>query len=219
MISPAAFAGEVNYGVPIADRFHVHSNYGNVEGTRRHRFLFTGLYQLPFGQGRTFLNEGGWKNAMLGGWELTNVTLIETGPWLTPSISDSYDQSNTNVVNRGAFLRPDQVGTNFYEGQSRAHYFNLGAFGPTPAGAGRFGNAGVGILEGPGTATASLGLAKVFNVTERVRVRFESTFTNVLNHVNLDETKLNLNLSNSSFGVITAGLAPRVGQVSMRLEF
>jgi hypothetical protein len=180
--TPTAFAGEVNYGVPIANRFDIRSDYGNVEGTRRQRFLLTGLYQLPFGQGRSFLNSGGWKNALLGGWEMTTVALLQTGPWLTPSISDSYDQSNTNVVNRGAYLRPDQVSTNFYQGQPRAHYFNLAAFAPTPAGAGRFGNAGVGILEGPGTAASSLGLAKGFNVTERVRVRFESTFTNVLNH-------------------------------------
>jgi hypothetical protein len=96
---------------------------------------------LPFGQGRSFLNSGGWKNALFGGWEMTTVALLQTGPWLTPSISDSYDQSNTNVVNRGAYLRPDQVSTNFYQGQSRAHYFNLAAFAPTPAGAGRFGNA------------------------------------------------------------------------------
>ncbi len=135
--TPTAFAGEVNYGVPIANRFDTRSDYGNVEGIRRQRFLLTGLYQLPFGQGRSFLKSGGWKNALLGGWEMTTVALLQTGPWLTPSISDSYDQSNTNVVNRGAYLRPDQVSTNFYQGQSRAHYFNLAAFAPTPAGAGR----------------------------------------------------------------------------------
>ena len=113
------------------------------------------------------------------------MTLLETGPWLTPSISDSVSTSPTPTwSNRGAFLRPDQVSKNFYPGQSRAHYFNLAAFSPTPVGAGRFGNAGVGILQGPGTAAVSLGLAKVFSVTERVHVRFESTFTNVLNHTN-----------------------------------
>ena len=221
--TPAAFAGEVNYGIPIADRFHVHSDYGNVEGTRRNRFLFTALYQLPFGRGRTFLNTGGWKDAVLGGWELTNVTLLETGPWLTPSISDSYDQSNTNVVNRGAYLRPDQVSTNFYQGQSRAQYFNLAAFAPTPAGAGRFGNAGVGILEGPGTATASLGLAKVFNLNERVRMRFESTFTNVLNHTNFAPPATQIDVP-ATFGVLSApqtaeNAGNRTGQVALRVEF
>jgi len=220
--TPTAYAGEVNYGIPIANRFDIHSDYGNVEGTRRHRFLLTGLYQLPFGQGRSFLNGGGWKNAMFGGWELTTVTLIETGPWLTPSISDSYDESNTDVVNRGAFLRPDQVSTNFYQGQSRAHYFNLAAFAPTPVGAGRFGNAGVGILEGPGTIAPSLGLAKVFNLTERVRMRFESTFTNVLNHTNFAPPATQID--NPTFGVLSApqtaeNAGNRTGQLALRVEF
>jgi hypothetical protein len=220
--TPVAYAGEVNYGVPIADRFHIHSNYGNTEGTRRHRFLFTGLYQLPFGQGRSFLNSSGWKNVFLGGWEMTNVTLLETGPWLTPSISDSADQSNTNVVNRGAYLRPDQVSSDLYAGQSHAHYFNLAAFSPTPAGAGRFGNAGVGILEGPGTVTASLGLAKAFNLTEKLRMRFESTFTNVFNHTNFAPPASQID--NPTFGVLSApqtaeNAGNRTGQLALRLEF
>ena len=112
--APTAFAGEVNYGLPIADRFHIERNLGNVEGTRRDRMLLTGMYQLPFGRGRNFMNGGGIKDAFLGGWDLTTVTLLETGPWLTPTISGSADQSNTNVVNRGAIARPDVVSSNFY---------------------------------------------------------------------------------------------------------
>jgi hypothetical protein len=242
--TPAAFAGEVNYGVPIADRFDIRNDYGNVEGTRRQRFLLTGVYQLPFGQGRALLNTGGWMNAVLGGWEMTNVTLLETGPWLTPSISpggcqvqlsssgtcpfldgqpETNDQSNTNVVNRGAFLRPDQISTNLYQGQSRGHYFNLAAFSPTPVGAGRFGNAGVGILQGPGPATASLGLAKVFHVTEAVRVRFESTFTNVLNHTNFAPPSTYIDVP-ATFGVLSApqtaeNAGNRTGQLALRVEF
>jgi len=221
--TPAAFAGELNYGIPIANRFNIRSDYGNVEGTRHQRFLFTGLYQLPFGQGRTFLNTGGWKNAALGGWELTTVTLLETGPLLTPSISDSYDQSNTNVVNRGAYLRPDQVSTDFYQGQSRAQYFNLAAFASTPAGAGRFGDAGVGILQGPSTTAASLGLAKSFHVTERVKVRFESTFTNVFNHTNFAPPATQIDVP-ATFGVLSApqtaeNAGNRTGQLALRVEF
>lgn len=220
---PAAFAGEVNYGVPIANRFDVHGDYGNVEGDRRHRFLLTGIYQLPFGQGRAFLNTGGWKNAVLGGWEINTLTLIETGPWLTPSTSTSADQSNTDVANRGAFLRPDAVSTNFYQDQSNAHYFNLSAFAPTPAGAGRFGNAGVGILEGPGTATVNLGLAKVFRVTERMSVRFESSFTNAFNHPNFAPPATQIDVP-STFGVVSApqtaeNAGNRTGQIALRVQF
>src|ERR1700677_981451 len=221
--TPTAFAGEVNYGVPIADRFDIASDYGNVEGTRRQRFLLTGIYQLPFGQGRSFLNTGGWRNALLGGWELNTVTLMETGPRLTPSISDSYDQSNTDVVNRGAYLRPDVVSTNFYSGQSRAHYFNLAAFSPTPAGAGRFGNAGVGILQGPGTAAVSLGVAKQFHVTEKVHARFESTFTNVLNRTNFAPPASQID-NTVTFGVLSApqtaeNAGNRTGQLALRFDF
>jgi hypothetical protein len=220
--APSAFAGEVNYGLPIADRFHVERNLGNVEGTRRHRMLLTGVYQLPFGSGRAWMNAGGVKNAFLGGWDVTTVTLLETGPWLTPTISGSADQSNTNVANRGVTARPDVVSNSFYTGQSRAHYFNLAAFSPTPADAGRFGNAGVGILQGPGTAAVSLGVAKGFRITERVHARFESTFTNVLNHTNFAPPVTAID--SSTFGALTGpqtaeNAGNRTGQAALRFDF
>jgi hypothetical protein len=221
--APSAFAGEVNYGVPVADRFNIGQNYGNVEGTRRNRMLLTAMYQLPFGAGRTWMTGGGWKDVVLGGWDLTNVTLLQTGPWQTPSISAAADQSNTNVANRGAVIRPDVVSKDFYAGQSRAQYFNLAAFAPTPVGAGRFGNAGVGILQGPGTAAVSLGVAKVFPITERVHARFESTFTNVLNHTNFAPPATVVD-SPSTFGALigpqTADNAGnRTGQLALRVDF
>ncbi|MGD0443858.1 MAG: TonB-dependent receptor [Edaphobacter sp.] len=220
--APSAFAGEVNYGSPIADRFNIKQDMGNVEGTRHHRMLLTGIYQLPFGKSRALMNSGGVKDALLGGWDLTTVTLLETGPWLTPSISSSADQSNTNVVNRGAVLRPDVVSNNFYAGQSRAQYFNLAAFAPTPTGAGRFGNAGVGILQGPGTAAVSLGAAKQFHITEKVHARFETTFTNVLNHTNFAPPVTAID--SSTFGALTGpqtaeNAGNRTGQAALRVDF
>ncbi len=242
--APSSFAGEVNYGIPIADRFHVSQDYGNVQGTRRDRMLLTGVYQLPFGVGRSFMTGGGWKDKVLGGWDLTNVTLLESGPWQTPSISaggcqvapnadgscptlsgqpQTNDQSNTNVANRGAILRPDAVSMHYYAGQSRAQYFNLAAFSATPVGAGRFGSAGVGILQGPGTAAVSLGLAKTFAMTEKVHARFETTFTNVLNHTNFAPPATVVD-SPSTFGALTApqtaeNAGNRTGQAALRIDF
>ncbi len=220
--NPSSFAGEVNYGLPIADRFHVKQDLGNVEGTRRHRALLTGVYQLPFGKGRHYMNTSRVTDTLLGGWDLTTITLLETGPWLTPSISPSADQSNTNVVNRGAQLRPDAVSNHFYTGQSRAQYFNLSAFAPTPAGAGRFGSAGIGTLQGPGTSTVSLGVAKRFAITEKVSARFETTFTNILNHTNFAPPVTAID--NSLFGQLTGpqtaeGAGNRTGQAALRIDF
>jgi hypothetical protein len=244
--APSSFAGEVNYGLPIANRFNVKQDLGNVEGTRHHRMLLTGVYQLPFGKGRSYMNGGGLKDRVLGGWDITTVTLLETGPWLTPSISaggcqvqtnpdgscptqtvngqpQTNDQSNTNVANRGATLRPDAVSKNFYAGQSRSQFFNIGAFAPTPVGAGRFGNAGVGILQGPGTATVSLGVAKSFRITEQIHARFESTFTNVLNHTNFAPPATVVD-SPSTFGAligaqIAENAGNRTGQAALRVDF
>ena len=243
--TPTAFASEQNYGLPVANRFDLRSIYGNEEGTRRNRFLLTGIYQLPIGEGRAFFHDKGWENAVIGGWELNTVTLLETGPWLTPSISaggcqvalsssgacpstasgepEINDQSNTNVVNRGAFLRPDQVSTGFSKGRSRSQYFNLAAFAPTPVGAGRFGDAGVGILEGPGTESVSLGAAKVFKLTEGARLRFESTFTNVFNHTNFAPPATQID-NPATFGVLSApqtaeNAGNRTGQLALRIDF
>ncbi|MFZ0293107.1 MAG: hypothetical protein WAL52_05840, partial [Candidatus Sulfotelmatobacter sp.] len=73
-----------------------------------------------------------------------------------------------------------------------------------------------------GTTTASLGLAKVFRVTEDVRVRFESTFTNVLNHTNFAPPATQIN--NPTFGVLSApqtaeNAGNRTGQLALRIEF
>lgn len=220
--APSAFAGEVNYGLAITDRFHIKQDLGNVEGTRRNRMLLTGVYQLPFGNGRAFMNGHGIMDSVFGGWDLTTVTLLETGPWLTPSISSSADQSNTNAEGRETVIRPDVVSNHYYAGQSRAAYFNVHAFAPTPANAGRIGSAGVGILQGPGTEAVSLGVAKQFHIFEKVNGRFETTFTNVLNHTNFAPPATAID--NSQFGALTApqtaeNAGNRTGQAALRIDF
>lgn len=94
--------------------------------------------------------------------------------------------------------------------------------GPVPNPIGRFGNAQVGSIVGPGTVNLSTGLSKNFAVTERVKLRAEGTFTNVLNHTNLGDP--NVNISSQSFGQVTNTIGSdnggaRTGQVSMRIEF
>src|SRR5262249_54827990 len=52
--APTTFSPEVIYGTPVADRFNLSLNRGNVAGTRRNRVLVSAIYQLPFGRGRAF---------------------------------------------------------------------------------------------------------------------------------------------------------------------
>ena len=98
--------------------------------------------------------------------------------------------------------------------------FNVAAFNAIPVGA--VGNCGVGILEGPGTTTIAAGLSKNFRLTERKRLRFEGTFTNLLNHPNFASPPTNVTAS--SFGIVqnvqsAENSGNRTGQLSLRLDF
>jgi hypothetical protein len=220
--APGGFASENLLFTPSYDQFDLRAARGNVAGMPRQRFLLTGTYQLPFGAGREWSSKNRFVNGALGGWNINTVTLIQTGPWLTPTISPTADQSNTGIIGRGGITaRPDVVGT---PGSPQGDLqWNINAFAPTPAGAGRIGDAGVGILEGPGTIAVSAGLSKIFPVRERLRFRFEATFTNALNHTNFAPPASDIS-SPSTFGALqsaqTAGQGGnRTGQLALRMDF
>jgi hypothetical protein len=209
----------------VNDRFNLRLDRGNDPGVRRNRFLLTGLYQLPFGQGKKFLSHSSRAvDAVLGGWQLSTITLVETGPNLTPYDSNPLDsQANLNEVGRAAVVRPDQIGNCNLSNPGPNGWFNLAAFVPTPAGAARPGNAGVGVCEGPGTVTVAGGLSKNFALTERLRLRFEATFSNLLNHPNFAAPSTDVS-SPSTFGVTQTvqtveNGGNRVGQLSLRIDF
>jgi hypothetical protein len=221
--APTAFQGETRYGLADLNHFDIHANRGNVEGTRQHRMLVTGTYELPFGKGRQWLNGSPIMDGFLGGWNLNTISLLETGPYLTPTDGVGFDQTNTEPSLDGSIVRPDRVGNPIPAHRSAANYFNLNAFAHTPINAGRVGNAGVASLEAPGTIAVSGGLAKLIAVRESWRLRFESTFTNVLNRTNFAPPAMNFS-NPGSFGVLQAAQTSenagnRTGQVALRLEF
>ena len=222
--APTSFATEVFYGLAVSDRFHVNADRGNVEGTPRQRLLVTGTYELPFGQGRAWNSNNRFLNAVVGGWNLNTISLLQTGPWLTPTMSPSNDTSGVGISQRGTIARPDRVPgvSTTPVHRSAANYFNVNAF-TTNTPLGQTGNAAVGSLEGPGTVAVAAGMAKVFNLSESVHMRFESTFTNVINRANFAIPATNISNA-STFGVLTSvqtsnNAGNRTGQVALRIDF
>jgi hypothetical protein len=226
--APTAFNPEIIYGTPVANRFNLSANRGNISATRRNRFLLSAVYDLPVGRNRKYMSHMNRASDLaLGGWSISTVSLWETGPYLTPTTATTcerttgqpcYDPGNLNLSFRGSFQRPDCTGNgNVATGISM---FNIGAFNPVPSGP--IGNCGVGILLGPGTSTIAAGLAKNFHLTERLRLRFEATFTDLLNHSNFAPPSTNV--TSSSFGVVQSvqnaeNSGNRTGQVSLRIDF
>ncbi len=208
---------------PITDRFNTRLDRGDLAGSRRHRFLFTGIWQLPVGKGRAFAKRmNPLANAILGGWDLSTITLVQSGPFLTPLISARLDQSNTDMV-RNFIARPDRIADGNLANPTPDQWWDITAFTPTPQGAGRFGNAGVGTLRGPGTIAVAGGLFKSFSVTERLRLRVEATFTNLPNHPNFAAPGQWVDRP-GSFGKTTSvqgqeNSGNRGGQVGARLDW
>ncbi len=223
--APTVYASEEPYASEIADRFHLKYDRGNVVATPRQRVLLTGTWKLPFGEGQTLAGPR-FLNPVIGGWNLSTVTTLQTGQWLTPTMPAADDQSNTDMIERttgGAIARPDCIGNPVPQHRSPQSYYSLNAFALPPVNAGRFGTCGVGILEGPGMIDVDAGLAKRFNIGERMHLRFEATFTNVPNHTNYAPPSLNFG-EPSSFGVLNTALPQgeggnRTGQLALRFDF
>jgi hypothetical protein len=103
-----------------------------------------------------------------------------------------------------------------------ADYFNVNAFSVPASDIGRFGNCGVGTLEGPGTAVFSSSVGKTFAISERVGVRYEAQFANLFNILN--KAAPNMNVASSSFGLISQSqlveqAGPRSIQMMLRFQF
>ena len=124
---------------------------------------------------------------------------------------------------RGMYLNPAAFGCPGYAGWMPGTPCTTGSgSGPVPNPIGRFGNAQVGSVVGPGTVVLSSGLSKSFSLTERFKFRLEGTFANVLNHTNLGNPIMDV--SSKSFGEVPNAIGTdnggaRTGQVSARLDF
>lgn len=212
--APSNFSAE--NGPTTLNRFNIAADYGDVVFTRRNRFLTTFFWDIPVGHGKSHLGDvGRIANAVLGNWSVAGVLLAQSGPYLTPTFSGT-DPSGTGVLVRGvtSTQRPDCVGKPSLQDTS--------AFSVPANNIGRFGNCGVGILKGPGTGVFSATLGKQLKFTERLGLKFEAQFANLLNHLNPDVPPTNI--SSASFGKLNAvqlgeQAGPRTVQFGLRLFF
>ena len=215
----SGFAAE-NGTVPT-DRYNLAMDYGNVATTRRHRFLTTFAYELPLPE----TLKTGLARRMFGDWQISGIVLLQTGPFLTPTIDARTDPSGTNTTSRAAD-RPDYTGTsygNLADGQRSVDtWFDRSAFSIPASNIGRFGLVGPGQLVGPGTANFSAKVLKRIAIREQASFEMEGSFSNLFNHANFGNPSLVV--SNANFGRITStqgaeGGGSRNIQVGLRLRF
>ncbi len=210
----------------LSNRFDPMLDYGNVSYDRRHRFLTTGLYSLPFGRGQMLLGDSSRAvSSVIGGWQLGGVLIWQSGPFLTP-YEASDDPAGTNEVTTVGLTRPDRVpGVPLYaKGNSNGNpvFLNPAAFALPGSDIGRFGTASVGSLVGPGTVNTSLSLLKSVDLTEASKLQVGISTANLFNHRNYEppSTQLDGNSYGQSSALQTAeGAGPRTVQLTGRISF
>jgi Carboxypeptidase regulatory-like domain len=179
-LSDAGDDYEVNTaGLNTLDPYNRSLDMGNVSYNPRHRWVTSGLYELPFGRGKRFAsNVGPGLNRLAGGWQLTSIFAVPTGQFLTP-VDSSIDPTNNRSINTGQ-VRPDCLSNPNLPNPTPTNWFNLAAFA-VPAN-GSYGTCGRGIITGPGIVNLDIGILKDIQISERAKIQIRATATDALNH-------------------------------------
>jgi hypothetical protein len=208
----------------------------------RHRAVFVYVIELPAGPGhRLFGWNNGWNRQILGGWQISGITTLQTGaPFTVLTGTPDYSGFNSGggaIVGTGNGDRPDVTrnGPLPQDNRNPDAAFDKTYF-TTALLAGRVGTSGRDHY-GPGMQNYDFAAAKSFplwaKLGEETRLQFRADFFNLFNHTNFATPITGMN--NANFGKIrqTVGTAvqsalsttagpmggPRLIQLSLRLQF
>jgi hypothetical protein len=195
--------------VALTNTYDFRYNQGPSDYDVTHTFSSNLIYALPIlGRDRPW-----------GGWTVSSIIYLRGGLPLT--ITQTQGVSSTGTGNR-----PNRVGNGLAADPSVNQWFDPTAFVAVTETTATYGNAGRGILRGPGQKNVDLSLIKVthFGRFEH-ELRFEAF--NVFNHP--EYANPNTTFGNAAFGKITAslpnstcalcGTSERQVQVAMKLKF
>ena len=171
------------------------------------RFVVSYVWNIPFNPGH------GVVRSLLGGWQLTGITQMQSGnPW---SILISTDTANVGTSGQ----RAEQVGqvypAGFVSGGPSRLAFNPKAFA-LPA-KGTFGDTGRNIVRTAGQNNWDVGINKNFRLNERSRIQFRGELFNVWNHTQF--LQFDNTFQDAGFATWTSAASPRIVQFALKLLY
>lgn len=185
-------------------------NYGLSDSHMKHRFVFSGIWEAPFGKGKKALTRGA-AAAIAGGWAFSGITTLSSGIPFTLGLN--FDNANTGNVNW-----PDRLSRGTLDNPTVSRWFDTSAF-VFPAQYVQ-GNAGRNILTGPGTVSTDMSLQRSFRLPRResARLEFRAEGFNVFNTPQLGQP--GVSVGTPAFGVIGSTARPsRQMQMGLKLLF
>lgn len=207
------FSGRATTGV--ADRAQDQRNWRAERGVAAfdatYRWVFSGVYEIPFGHGHRWLSSGpaSW---ILGGWEMSGIGTFMTGRPLTVVITS--DRSGTGNTGND---RPNSLGNAVLPRGERTpdRWFRTDVFAlPSP---GTFGNLGRTTLRGPGTNNMDLSFLKNHRIGENRNIQFRAEIFNFPNHPNFNMP--NRQFGTQQFGRIFSARPSRQIQFGLKIVY
>ena len=199
----------------VQDTYDLKAAYGSSLLNTPQVFVLSYVYDLPF-----FNKDHNALSYVLGGWEISGITNIQSGQSLTvtqgtdPFATVANNNSGLNLAREGLIqIRANQVGDP-HGPKTPAEFFNTAAFSPA---SGAFGDERPGALLGPGFQLWDVSLLKNFHLGERVRVQLRFESFNTFNHGS--PNAINTTIGSSSFGQVTGYHDPRNLQLGAKIQF
>jgi carboxypeptidase family protein len=206
------------------DARNLKADRGSSDFDARQRLVVSYVYELPFGREKRFgKNWSSTLDTILGGWEFSGITAVESGRPIFVQLSPSNQNSNTGSTrdrpNVGLYIDNHYIETGvapvIRNSRDKTVYLDPRAFSIPPRGT--FGNAPRNYFDGPGANNWDLMVGKNFRY-ERFSVQFRAEFYNAFNHASLNQP--NRNPDSSSFGTITSTLQEnRQIQLGLKLTY
>jgi hypothetical protein len=183
------------------------------------RLVASILYTLPFGKGQKFLNHGGIVNQVVGNWQLSTITTLQSGSVVNTS---AWDSGGTNFVTNATRLNCTAGVDPVLPNPNQNGWWNPAAFSNPVAGT--FGNCGRNTLRGPWRGNEDVSVIKLFQIAEKRNLEFRMEMFNAPNHVELSSpTSISWGGGSgaapiSTFGQITS-TTTSMRQIQLALKF
>nr|MCU0229659.1 hypothetical protein [Bryobacterales bacterium] len=176
---------------------------------RPHRLVATGVYQLPFGRGRRFVNNAnGFMDRLIGGWQVNGIYTLSSAPAVGWG----------NLLYLGGDLNWDSTrGLQPGETTFDVNQFNLIPNQQLAQNLRTFGSRFTAYRLNP-TNNVDFSFLKNTRIAESVNLQFRAEFFNFLNTPAFNGP--NLTATNANFGRITSQRnLPRQTQLALRLTW
>jgi hypothetical protein len=205
-------------------------NFGPAGFNVPHRFSSSILYSLPFGEGQRFANKGGVVNQIIGGWQVSALTTIQSGSplnadagWDAAKQGKGFPHSNRlNCV--GIDPIAENPTTDAYFAGTTLPNFQFQPAGFRNLEPGTFGTCGRNNMVGPSRWNVDFSTMKDFRITEKHALQFRMEMFNAFNHPSWGSPSLNwgnqnLTTANVGFGRIRSTSQLRQIQFALKYFF